>query len=300
MSQDAIEANHILCENGHRSKSVKQNKTIWQSRERKSCGLDVKPEVPFREGQIQKEKQMRKIQIVIMAATACALVTCPVANASLTISGSVGGAPTGVNKVNFDDLTLGSIGGTATGPSGTVGVSFVTDGQAVAGAVGGQYAMPWLSGGNGTGFGAPNQPNGQDVTTYLTSGISDGTTFGAAILTFSTPLHYIGLLWGSVDSYNTLSLYNGTTLVGTVTGSQVLASPNGDQGINGTLYVNITSTLAFDIVKATSTQYAFEFDNVAYSAVPEPTTMVAGAGALGLALLGIGRARRTSVVRIGK
>ena len=35
-------------------------------------------------------------------------------------------------------------------------------------------------------------------------------------------------------------------------------------------------------------------------AVPEPTTMVAGAGALGLALLGIGRARRASGVRIGK
>jgi hypothetical protein len=34
--------------------------------------------------------------------------------------------------------------------------------------------------------------------------------------------------------------------------------------------------------------------------VPEPTTMVAGAGALGLALLGIGRARRSSEVRIGK
>jgi len=33
--------------------------------------------------------------------------------------------------------------------------------------------------------------------------------------------------------------------------------------------------------------------------VPEPTTMIAGAGALGLALLGMGRARRTSVVRIG-
>jgi hypothetical protein len=36
------------------------------------------------------------------------------------------------------------------------------------------------------------------------------------------------------------------------------------------------------------------------TAVPEPTTMVAGAGALGLALLGIGRARRSGVVRIGK
>jgi len=33
--------------------------------------------------------------------------------------------------------------------------------------------------------------------------------------------------------------------------------------------------------------------------VPEPTTMVAGAGALGLALLGMGRARRSRVVRIG-
>jgi hypothetical protein len=33
--------------------------------------------------------------------------------------------------------------------------------------------------------------------------------------------------------------------------------------------------------------------------VPEPTTMVAGAGALGLALLGMGRARRPNVVRIG-
>jgi hypothetical protein len=39
---------------------------------------------------------------------------------------------------------------------------------------------------------------------------------------------------------------------------------------------------------------------VTLTAVPEPTTMVAGAGALGLALLGIGRARRSSVVRIGK
>jgi hypothetical protein len=43
--------------------------------------------------------------------------------------------------------------------------------------------------------------------------------------------------------------------------------------------VNINSTLGFDSVVATSSQYAFEFDNVAYSAtpVPEPTTMIAGA-----------------------
>ena len=89
---------------------------------------------------------------------------------------------------------------------------------------------------------------------------------------------YVGLLWGSVDDYNTLTLYNGATPVGSVTGSDVVASPNGDQGVNGTLYVNINSTLAFDRIVATSSQYAFEFDNVAYNetnvATPEPSTVV--------------------------
>jgi hypothetical protein len=210
-----------------------------------------------------------------------ALVACHVANATMTVSGSVGGAPIGVSKVNFDNLTLGSVGGTAFGPNGSVGVSFVVDGQAVAGAMSGVYAAPWLSGNNGTGFGpsSVNQVNGADATTYLTSGISTGTTLGQAILTFGADERYLGLLWGSVDDYNTLSLYDGDSLVGTVTGSDVLTSPNGDQGVNGTVYVNISSTLPFNKVIATSTQYAFEFDNVAYNPtpVPEPTTMIAGA-----------------------
>ncbi len=76
---------------------------------------------------------------------------------------------------------------------------------------------------------------------------------------------YFGLLWGSVDDYNTLSFYNGLTPVGSITGIDVLASPNGDQGVNGTVYVNINSDTAFTKVVATSSKYAFEFDNVAYS-----------------------------------
>src|ERR1035438_4266402 len=117
---------------------------------------------------------------------------------------------------------------------------------------------------------------GADATTYLTAG---GVSGSQATLTFGATEMYMGLLWGSVDSFNTLSFYNGATLVGTVTGSQVLASPNGDQGVNGTVYVNINSTLPFDSVVATSSLHAFEFDNVAYNktAVPEPTTMIAGA-----------------------
>jgi hypothetical protein len=101
---------------------------------------------------------------------------------------------------------------------------------------------------------------------------------------------YFGLLWGSVDGYNTLAFYDGMTLVGSVTGSNVTASPNGNQGVNGTLYVNINSTLPFNRVVATATQYAFEFDNIAFNRaeVPEPGTLAL----LGLGLLGVSAARR--------
>jgi hypothetical protein len=199
----------------------------------------------------------------------------PTAHATLIVSGSVGGAPTGVHHLNFDDLALGSGGGTTVGPNGTAVVSFTPDGQAVQGSSSGLYAAPFLSGNNGVGFGSPDQPNGADTTTYLTSG---GISTASVTVNFGHPELYVGLLWGSVDSFNTLSFYNGATLVGSVTGSDVVASPNGDQGQNGTLYVNINSTLAFDRIVATSSIHAFEFDNVAYNETPintpEPSTVV--------------------------
>ena len=94
-----------------------------------------------------------------------------------------------------------------------------------------------------------------------------------------------------MDDYNTLSLFNGASLVGSVTGINVVNSPNGDQGVNGTLYVNINSALPFNRLVATSSQYAFEFDNLAFSrSVPEPGTLALLG--LGLAGLGFTRSRR--------
>lgn len=123
--------------------------------------------------------------------------------------------------------------------------------------------------------------NGQDTTRYITSGRDASPNLGAeAVLDFSSygPQNYLGILWGSVDDYNTLEFYNGNTLIGQITGSQVKANPNGDQGVNGTRYVNILATNGdvFTRVVATSSQYAFEFDNVAFGAVPEPATLAAG------------------------
>ena len=198
------------------------------------------------------------------------------AQAALTIDATIGGAPTGVNYATFDNLALGNTGGV----SGGLTVSFSGTGQTVQGSSSGQFAAPFLSNNNGAPFGIAS--NGADTTYYLSTGI------GTVTLLLPGAMQYVGLLWGSVDNYNSLELWSGTTLVGTVTGTDVWNGANGDQGMNGTFYVNINSTEAFDRVVAVSTGYAFELDNVAYNTtitgVPEPMTWtVFGAGLLSLA-----------------
>jgi len=201
-----------------------------------------------------------------------------------TITASIGGVPSsGDVYETFNSVPLGN--GTFTTPSG-ITVSFGGNAQAVTGAASGLYAAPFLSGNNGLNFGG--QPDGADTTTYLSSGSTGSDSLSEVTLTFAGPTNYLGLLWGSVDAYNTLTFYNGTTVVGTFTGDDVTSAANGDQSAQGTYFVNINLSDSFTSVVATSSQYAFEFDNVAISAdplkVPEPGT--AGVFLLGLLLLG--------------
>lgn len=218
--------------------------------------------------------QTLKTKLAVTVA-AGVLAACPVANAALTVGASVGGVPdtAGATLVNFDNLTLGNSSQTVI--PGVMSVNFSPDGQVVQGSSG-QIAEPYLSSGQGAAFGTPDGP---DKTKYLTSGAVPSTA--DATLTFTSPQNYLGLLWGSVDNYNTLTLLSGNTVVGTVLGSQVLTAAgintSGAQDAAGTAYVNIHSTMGFNKVVATSSSYAFEFDNVAFSAVPEPSTYIAGA-----------------------
>ena len=204
---------------------------------------------------------------------------------TITPSGSVGGAPAGVVHQNFDSLTPGN---TADVTIGIMTVKFTAGtSQPVTGASSGVYAAPYLSGGNGTGFGA--QPNGADTTTYLSTGV------GSIELDFTQNLSYLGVLWGSIDGYNSIAFYDGATLLQSFSGTDILAGANGDQGVNGTLYVNFNSDTLFNRVVFSSTQNAFEFDNVAYNQTidhevpaPEPVTL----SLFGAGLAGVGALRR--------
>lgn len=167
--------------------------------------------------------------------------------------------------VNFDSLPLGTDSGTFTMPAGSF--SLTSNSHIVQGTTG-TYATPYL-----------------DTTRYASINTNGSITFN-----LDRGYHYFGLLWGSVDTYNSLSFYKDNTLLGTIGGLQVISAAGlqaGNQGAFGTVYANFTSELSFNKVVANSSGIAFEFDDVRFAAVPLPAalpmfaSLVLGAGALG-------------------
>lgn len=130
-----------------------------------------------------------------------------------------------------------------------------------------------------------------DQTQYVTVPYPDpANNSGSATATLGGVYNYFGIFWGSVDTYNSLSFYNGSTLVASYTGTDIITpnAANGNQSAPSTnLYVNFLGLPDFDSFTMSSTQFAFEADNIAVSRVPEPATMLLlGTGLIGLAGLG--------------
>jgi hypothetical protein len=119
-------------------------------------------------------------------------------------------------------------------------------------------------------------------TTYITPQFGNGLNLNgsqflglndiATAILFDRPIEYFGLQWGSPDPSNTVQLYNGVSLLATITGV----------GIGSNNYVNLFASLGeeFTIVVLSSTGCCFESDNHSYGlvgsiqATPEPNLFV--------------------------
>lgn len=171
--------------------------------------------------------------------------------------------------------------------SGAVSLVWTGSSSVVLGSVGGKYSAP-------DGVDGVNK----DDTYYVTvpEPASDGS---GSVMVTGLPVgtyNYFGLWWGSMDTYNTVAFYlNGISTGESFTGSDVtIAGPaNGNQIAPATNhYVNFLDLKPYNSFSMSSTQFAFEADNIAIgynpTRAPEPTTMLL----LGLGLVGVAALRK--------
>lgn len=136
-----------------------------------------------------------------------------------------------------------------------------TGGEIVSGNVSGQWAAPT-----------------DDATQYL------GTSVGSVTIDLSgMPASYFGMYLGSVDSYNSVTLFNGDASE-TFTGTDLAAVAGIPNSGNTSAYFNFSADAGqvYTSIVLTSTQQNMESDNHAFvNATPEPSTaLMMGGGAL--------------------
>jgi len=161
--------------------------------------------------------------------------------------------------------------------------SWTGSGAIVQGSVSGKYAAPYNS----------DLMTAANTTKYVTVPDPAGTTnTGSYTASLGGSYNYFGIFWGSVDTYNTLSFYKDDSFLLSFTGTDITTpnAANGNQSAPYTnLYVNFFDLPDFNKFTMSSTNFAFEADNIAVGVkpVPEPATMLLlGAGLLGLGGLG--------------
>lgn len=203
----------------------------------------------------------------LCSATVAALVALSAASAAVVVSIDGNSAQGGANGAG---LTFAQGYGANT-PDGAVW----TDIDIVSGNVSGQWQSPF------------NSNALTDVQHYFSADPSETLSFGTVQTTFT-------MLWGSIDSYNTIQFLSGNTVVGSKTGTDVInqfalgGSPSNYEKV-GLFTFGFDQGETFDTVRFLSSQAAFEF---ALAPAPAPVPLPAAGWLLAVGVAGLGAAAR--------
>jgi VCBS repeat-containing protein len=178
----------------------------------------------------------------------------------------------GLPTETFADLSPGSISNNGAGSgnffSAALNAAFSSSGNAgIVDGSSGASAAPFI--------GPP--PGQTDTGNYLSIGAG-----GSETITFTQEQDAFGLYWGSVDPYNTLAFYNGSVLVASYTGSDILPllSDGSASSFQSNGYVEFANLPQFNEVVLASSANAFEVTNISSGTVAGQTTEIASGASL--------------------
>jgi PEP-CTERM motif len=212
---------------------------------------------------------MKKYSVALIFILMLAIAV-PVGAASYIIGGAYGNGGytspyAGATVETFDPNGVSNLGWSFSDSNYAIRLGSVSD-----------AAAPWYDTAGGQ----------RDLTYYLTVPVSTSVSPVSVTIGFGgATYNYFGLWWGSMDTYNTLEFLRGGVVVDTVLGTTFSDGSGAQDAAKTNKYVNFYGMPNFDAVRLTSTNYAFEVDNLAVgnNLVPEPLTMVLlGSGLLGL------------------
>ena len=122
--------------------------------------------------------------------------------------------------------------------------------------------------------------NTDDNTRYLAVSIlGDARGTNPVTIDFANPLDYFGLYWGTPSGNNTISFFNGDTLLQSFTGDALLSTVTSRGAVFANFFAEAGESFNKVVLSDSSIAIPFESDNHAYKVsgstpVPEPASLL--------------------------